>query len=252
MSAKMQMFTITDTVADIVTRRPGLSRLFEQAGIDYCCGGKKALEEACRTKGIDPQAFLAKLEGAIAQGAEEPAIDVVAMSLSELIDHIVKVHHAFIRSEFPRAAMMAEKVAAVHGGEDPRLVQVKKTFLALAEDLTHHLVKEEEVLFPMVRRREKGGTQETASSGSCAELLQQMETEHNQVGSALAKLRELTDGYSPPDWACNTYRALLDVLAHIERDIHQHVHKENNVLFPRLLQLEASKQPAAACKAGLG
>lgn len=245
MAAEMK-FKVTDTVAEIVTRRPGLSRFFEQAGIDYCCGGKKPLEEACRLKGIDPQAFLAKLEGAAAKGGEEPAADIVTMSMSELIDHIVKVHHAYIRAEFPRVSMMAEKVAAVHGGEDSRLQQVKKTFLALAEDLTHHLNKEEEVLFPMVRRLEKGGLQALADGSSCAELLQEMETEHNRVGAALAQLRKLTDGYAPPDWACNTYRALLDGLANIERDIHQHVHKENNVLFPRLLQMEATKQPAGA------
>ena len=232
------LFKTADTVGSIVAQRPALSRVFEQAGIDYCCGGKISLEQACRKKGIDPQTFLSQLEEA---GAGDASVDAAGMSLTALADHIEATHHTYLKSELPRLDAMTQKVATVHGGEDARLHQVRETFLALAAEMTSHMMKEEQILFPMVRQLEASSTPPVFHCGSLANPIHQMEMEHDQAGAALAKLRDLTDGFNPPDWACNTYRAMLDALAHLERDLHQHVHKENNILFPHAIALESQR-----------
>lgn len=240
----MRALEVHDTVGDVVARRPALSRAFERAGIDYCCGGKKTLEEACRERGLDPGAFVAELEGVSSPlGGEEQVVDAAAMSLSDLVDHIEQTHHVYLRSELPRLETMTEKVVSVHGEKDSRLHDVWRTFLALAEELSGHMMKEERILFPMVRQLEASEQAPMFHCGALANPIRQMELEHDDAGSALERLRELTDGYTPPAWACNTYRAMLDGLAHLEGDLHQHIHKENNVLFPRALEMETHKQP---------
>lgn len=225
MRTPVHPFQVTDTVGEIVARRPALSRLFEQAGIDYCCGGRKPLEEACRMKGIDAAAFLATLEDEAAQDSAAPLVNASDMSLAELSDHIERTHHATLKSELPRLGALAEKVAMVHGESDPRLRGLFETFQSFVRDLIPHMAREEEVVFPGIR----------AGSAS-TDAIRRLESEHDGAGAAMAKMRELTDGYRPPEWACNSYRALLDGLARIERDMHEHVHKENNVLFPRALE----------------
>lgn len=236
----MTTLQVHDTVGEIVTRQPALARVFEAAGIDYCCGGKKTLAEACRTKGVDPQAFLAALAQSASAG-EAPVVEAAAMSLTALADHIEQTHHAYLRAELPRLDAITQKVASVHGAHEPRLWQVREAFVALFEELSSHMMKEEMMLFPMVREIEASTTAPLFHCGSLANPIRQMEAEHDQAGAALERMRELTDGYTPPDWACNTYRAMLDALAYLERDMHQHVHKENNVLFPRALVLEREK-----------
>ena len=243
MLATTEMFKVTDTVGAIVAKRPALSRVFEQAGIDYCCGGKIPLAEACQKKGLDAQQVLAQLEAAAAVAAPGP-VDAATMTLTVLVDHIEGTHHAYLKSELPRLEAMTKKVATVHGEHDTRLVKVNETFLGLAWEMSGHLQKEERILFPMIRQLDASPTTPAFHCGSVANPIRQMELEHDQVGAALAALRELTDGFTPPDWACNTYRAMLDALACLERDTHQHVHKENNILFPRAIALEAKRQPA--------
>ena len=234
----MSTFEVNDTVGDIVTRRPALSGVLEQSGIDYCCGGKKTLEEACREKGLDPRSIISSLEEASLSAEQEPVVDPAVMSLTKLADHIEQTHHVYLRSELPRLNKIARKVASVHGKKDPRLHMVRETLHALADELSSHMMKEERILFPMVRQLEVSEEAPTFHCGTLANPIRQMELEHDQAGSALERLRELTEGFVPPEWACNTYRVLLDALAHLERDMHQHIHKENNVLFPRALEEE--------------
>lgn len=235
----MSQFQVRDTVGELVARRPRLSRYFEKVGIDYCCGGKKTLQEVCLEKGLDPQSLLIELEDSASAPAEEPIVDAAAMSLTELADHIEQTHHAYLRKEFRRLDAMTEKVAEVHGKNDPRLYRVRDNFLALVDDLSCHMMKEEQILFPMIRRIDASETPIALHCGSLANPIRQMELEHQGAGDILVKLRELTDGYTPPDWACDTYRAMLDALAHLEGDMHLHIHKEDHVLFPRALQREA-------------
>ncbi len=237
----MSAFEATDTVGDIVVRRPGLSRAFERAGIDYCCGGRKTLDEACREKGLNPQAFMTELERAVAPAGEEQTVDAAAMSLSELADHLEQTHHVYLHSELPRLEAMTEKVASVHGDKDARLLEVSQVFRGLADELSSHLMKEEQILFPMVRQLEASQNAPLFHCGSVGNPIRVMGIEHDDAGAALAKLRELTDGYTSPEWACGTYRGMLDGLAQLEWDLHQHIHKENNVLFPRAIEMEARK-----------
>ncbi len=236
----MNAIQIQDTVGEIVTRRPALSRVFEQAGIDYCCGGKKSLEEACQRKGLDAAEFANHLETVQLPG-DEPVVDAAAMSLTELADHIEETHHAYLRVELPRLDALTKKVAAVHGEKEPRLNELRASVLRMAEELSSHMMKEERILFPMIRALDAGDAGSASHCGSIANPIAQMEHEHDQAGTELARQRQLTDGYNPPDWACNTFRAMVDALAHLERDLHLHIHKENNVLFPRAIELEQSR-----------
>lgn len=230
---------LDNTVGDIVAGYPMLASVFEDIGIDYCCGGKKTLGDACRDKGLNPQSVLATL----AQPPRtEPTADTTDMGLTELADHIEQTHHAYLRSEFSRLNDLTSKVASVHGDQNPRLHQVSETCRALIAELSDHMMKEEQILFPLVRQLDASDTAPTFHCGSLANPIDQMESEHSQAGAALERLRELTDGFTPPDGACNTYHAMLDALAQLERDLHLHIHKENNVLFPRALKMEQNKR----------
>ncbi len=237
----MPAIQATDTVAEVVTRCPSLSRLFEQEGIDYCCGGKKTLDVVCEKKGLDANEFVSRLEELANCGLNENVVDADAMSLTELADHIEQTHHAYLRSEFPRLDKMTKRVASVHGEKNPALLEIRDTYSAMSEELLSHLAKEEQILFPMVRQIDASETAPQFHCGSLANPIHQMELEHSEAGSALEKLRELTDDYTPPQWACNTYRAMFDALAELERDLHQHIHKENNILFPRAIKMESEK-----------
>jgi regulator of cell morphogenesis and NO signaling len=239
----MPNFEATQAVGEVVASRPGLSRVFENFGIDYCCGGKKSIAEACSRKGVDPAQVVERLteaEGHLEASAAE--VSPARMSLTELSAHIEATHHAFLRSELPRLDQLTTKVARVHGDRDPRLVELRDTLLGLADELVSHLVKEERILFPMIRQLEASRVAPQFHCGSLANPIQQMELEHDGAGTALEQLKTLTDGYQPPEWACNTYRAMVDGLADLERDLHNHIHKENNVLFPKALEMEAAKR----------
>jgi len=231
-----EKFKVTDPVGSIVAKRPALARVFEQAGIDYCCGGKVPLGQACQKQGLDPQALLATLEGVVATAGTEPVVKAAALTLTALADHIEATHHGYLKTELPRLDALTQKVAAVHGAHDPRLAQVRDTYAGLAAEMASHMLKEERILFPMIRQLDASESAPAFHCGSIANPIRQMELEHDQAGGALAKMRELTGGFTPPDWACNTYRAMLDALAHLEHDLHQHVHKENNILFPRAIE----------------
>lgn len=235
----MKRIGISETVGDIVMKKPGLARVFEKLGIDYCCGGKISLEDACRQGSLDPQNVLGMLEDESQQvDASLDLVDVAGMSLTELADHIERTHHAFLTSEFPRLTAMTEKVASVHGEHDSRLGDVHEVVMGLVAELSDHMMKEEQILFPMIRQLEAGEVDAASHCGTIAAPINQMETEHAIAGSALASLQQLTDDHTPPEWACNTYRAMLDGLKHIEFDLHQHIHKESNVLFPGAIKLE--------------
>lgn len=230
----------TDTIGDIVSRYPSLLRVLDQMGIDYCCGGKSILEDVCREKGLDVKTLMVTLEAA-AGAPDASVVDAASMSLTDLADHIEQTHHAYLRTELPRLDTLTEKVASVHGDRDSRLAEVRGTFLGLADELLRHLTKEEQVLFPMIRQLETSETTPQFHCGTLANPIRQMELEHDSAGDALAGLRGLTDDFTPPEWGCNSFRSMLDGLARLEADLHQHIHKENNVLFPRALDMEAQK-----------
>ncbi len=231
------------TIGALVAARPLLARFFDRLGIDYCCGGKQTLAAACQRRGLDVQTTLALLDSAAAALTAGPAeVDAAALGLGQLADHIETTHHAYLKAELPRLVEMADRVAAKHGWRDSRLPEVAAAVNTLAAEMTDHMRKEEKILFPLVRAIEAGAA-DRFPGGSLANPIRQMEAEHESAGNLTAKLRVLTDGFTPNAEACNTHRALLGGLEEFEADLHRHVHKENNVLFPRALARVAA-QPA--------
>lgn len=232
--------TSTDTVGQLVKERPDRSRVFESLSIDYCCGGKVSLANACTKRGIAVEKVIEQLTAADQRDAAgDGLVDADAMSLTDLANHIERTHHAYCRTELARLDVITHKVASVHGDKDARLAEVLKAFIALRDELNAHLIKEERILFPMVRELEQYTGAVLFHCGSIANPIKQMELEHGHAGDALAIMHKATDGYTPPEWACNTYRAMLDGLSRLEKDLHQHIHKENNVLFIKAIALEA-------------
>jgi len=235
------MITLTPsvTVGQAVAERPQLSCIFEELKIDYCCGGKRTLEEACRERGLDVGPLIERLEEAGSSAAEPSDCDWTERPLTELCDNIVRTHHDYLRCELPRLTAMIDKVLAAHGTTHPELAEVRATFACLRAELEPHMMKEECVLFPSIRYLEANGGQTAQFPfGSLANPIRVMVSEHDHAADALERLRELTAGYVPPTGACNTYRAMLEGLGTLERDMHRHVHKENSILFPRAVQLE--------------
>ena len=224
--------TPESTIGELVAAQPLLARLFEILGIDYCCGGKQTLAAVCARRGLDLGTTVALLESAGAALVAGPKeVDAAAMGLAELADHIESTHHAYLKAELPRLVEMADRVATKHGWRDARLPEMAAAVNTLALEMLSHMQKEEVVLFPLVRQIEQG------SRGDISAPIAQMEAEHEAAGALTARLRELTDGFTPNAEACNTHRALLAGLVEFESDLHRHVHKENNVLFPRALAL---------------
>lgn len=238
----MSTLSAQKTVGELVRERPGRARVFEDLGIDYCCGGKKPLAEACAKKGHDIDQVLASIREVDASGSVEDATDYVSMPLDELADHIVETHHAFLVRELPRLQEMSAKVARVHGDKDGRLIELAAAVHAVADELSSHMMKEERILFPVIRQLAQTDSLPPMPFGTLANPIRAMEAEHDTAGSGLEDMRRLSDAYTPPDWACNTYRALLDGLHELELDLHQHIHKENNILFPRALAIEESRR----------
>jgi regulator of cell morphogenesis and NO signaling len=223
------------TLADLVTRHPGSARVLERHRLDYCCGGRRSLADACAEAGLDPAAVLAELD----QAPPSPAPDWASMGPAELVDHLEATHHRYLWEELPRLEALAAKVQAAHGPRHPELASVAATFAALRADLEPHLTKEERILFPMIRELCASDTSPSFHCGSLANPIRVMLAEHDRAGELLAELRTLTDDHRPPADGCASYRALYEGLAELEADTHLHVHKENNLLFPAVLAREA-------------
>jgi len=238
----------TQTVREIALEQPTSIRVFEQFGIDYCCGGRKPLAEACATGNLEIDAVLAALERA-AQGSE-PAEDWSKASLEALSGHIVATHHAYVKSELPRLVVLAEKVVRRHGDTQAELPLIQAGLALLNEELTQHLAKEEAVLFPYVTKLERalntGSTLPHGCFGTVANPIAMMTAEHDAAGALLAEIRELSHHFTAPVGACPTYHAFYDGLHEFERDLHQHIHLENNILFPRAIRMEAEAAVVSA------
>lgn len=236
--------TLNTPVGELVRKAPGMGRLFESLGIDFCCGGRKSLGEACAARGLDGATVVALLEAAPLPLSDCP--DPHLMSLTALTQHIVSTHHGFLREELPRLSQWTDKVATAHGSGDRRLIELASIFRTFRAELEQHMVKEEQILFPMIQQMELSGSVAASHCGSIESPIHVMEQEHDHAGQALSRMRMLTDDFTPPDSACNTYRAMLDALQRLERDMHQHVHEENNVLFPRATELQTQLLSNAA------
>lgn len=222
--------TITITpdsaVGEIAVDYPLATRVFARHSIDFCCGGGKPLAEVCNKLGLDIDAVLKELNEELASDNKSPQRWDEA-PLEDLIDHILATYHRPLDEELPRLETMLRKVNQVHGEKDPvRLAELLKVFIELKDELTSHMLREEQVLFPMIK---------SGNGAMAMGPVNVMMHEHESAGNALKRIRVLTDDYQPPDCACTTWRALWHGLGVLETNLHEHIHLENNILFPRAL-----------------
>lgn len=221
--------TSESRVSDVATETPATIKIFQEHGIDFCCGGKRPIAEACAERGIDVDRLLARLHTATA----DPDADRnwQRAPLRELVAHIQGRFHEPLRQELPRLAAMMAKVVSRHGDHLPETLHpLQATLTELQDELLEHMVKEDRVLFPAIIATDTGAS---AAGSWINQPIAVMEAEHEHAGQALARMRELTDDYTPPEWACPTFRGLYYGLAELEREMHLHMHLENNILFPR-------------------
>lgn len=234
------------TVREVALEIPAATRVFEKLGIDYCCGGNKSLEEACGAANLETQQVLNSLESAAtAAGSRREGSNWQAGPLADLIAHIINTHHKYTREEIARLGPLFEKVISVHGEKHRELLEVRENFRALAQELTTHMMKEDMILFPYIERLEEavieGAPVLPPPFGTVQRPVAAMLQEHDSAGNLLRSMRSLTDGYQPPPGACVSYQTLYSALAEFERDLHQHIHLENNLLFPRAIEMERGR-----------
>ena len=227
--------TTSTLLADFVIADPSAARVFERHHLDYCCGGQRSLADACTDAGLDAHRVLDEL---IALEAT-PSRPLVADDIAGLIGQIVTEHHTYLRRELPRLTDLMGKVVAAHGDRHPHVFDIAATLTELSNDLLPHLAKEEQILFPLTIQLLGAVERTEFHCGSVMNSIRVMHAEHDRAGELLATLRQQADDYTPPADACPTWRALYGGLADLEADTHHHVHLENNVLFPRILGLDA-------------
>ncbi len=226
------------TVGKIVAKHPQLAIVFEKYEIDYCCRGKNDLVNACQDAGVELNQLLNEFEQVFQQADEHDSTDWTAAQLTDLITHIVETHHRYMRDELPRLAQIIAKVKQAHSAKHPELVDVENIYSAMRGELESHMAKEENVLFPAIRAMELAENAISFPFGSVDNPIRMMEHEHEDAGNALRSMRQLTNEYTPPQDACPTFHVMLQSMSQLERDLHMHIHKENNILFPRAHQLE--------------
>jgi regulator of cell morphogenesis and NO signaling len=222
------------TIGEIVANDFRAASLFKEAGIDFCCGGNKSLSEACREKGADLSHFVQQLE-TLTQTPVSGAMNFKEWDLGFLSDYIVNTHHKFVLKTLPELVFYTQKIAGVHGGHHPELIEVAALFTKINVELLQHLKNEEEVLFPAIKEAEKNASSVVKST--IVSEITRMQGEHEFAGGAMDKINVLTNNYIIPEDACNTYRVSLKLLEQFEDDLHIHVHLENNILYPKALKL---------------
>ena len=231
------------TVREVAARVPESTRLFETLQIDYCCGGNRPLTEACASAGVEVDNVMEQLSALDKSAPGDRAVDFQKLSLTELITHILETHHVFTKSEMNRIRVLATKVIGAHGTNHPELLTVGELFQRLCSDLEPHMFKEEQVLFPYIVRMEQAQTQDQtvllAPFGTVNNPIRMMMMEHDTAGDILRKLRAVTSDYQVPSDGCISYQTLYQALEGFEKDLHQHIHLENNVLFPKAVELES-------------
>ena len=228
------------TVADVVAENIKNAHVFKKHSIDFCCGGGISLKEACEKKGVNIDQIkeeLDKVDRIITKNQ-----DYNSWNLDFLIDHIINIHHSYVLESIPLISQYSARVAKVHGVNHPETVRVYELFADVANELNMHLRKEENILFPYIKKlvssTVKSSLPETPGFGTVNNPIKMMEQEHELAGETFKEISRLTNQYTPPAGACNTFRALYSKLEEFEEDLHQHIHLENNILFPKATALE--------------
>ncbi len=229
-----------ETVGEIAAKDVRKADVFKKLGIDFCCGGKLTLKEAIAEAGLDEEEVKAALARSEAAGGGQATHDFDSWDLGFLADYIYNVHHKYTRENGPIIEQLADKVASRHGNTHPELFELAKGVKVLMENLYSHLQKEERVLFPAIKTLESSGERAQMTVGIEGPV-HMMEAEHDDTGDELRELRRLTKGYELPADACNSYTYLFDKIKEFEDDLFQHIHLENNILFPKALKLEKER-----------
>ena len=234
-----------NTVAEIVVQNIKAAHVFKKHGIDFCCGGGITIEKACERHKVDFNSIETEL---VSIDQAQPMYNYQKWDLDFLIDHIINVHHNYVQENMPIMFQYAEKVARVHGPNHPELIEVFNLVKEVIQELEVHMKKEEIILFPYVKKmaqaQKVGVKAEEAHFGTVNNPIRMMESEHENAGDVFKTIAQLTNNYMPPEGACNTYRALFSKLEEFEHDLHQHIHLENNILFPKAIAMENELFPA--------
>lgn len=230
----------TKSLAQIVNSNHRAASVFEKFHLDFCCKGKRTLQQACTESDLVIDNVVAELEMLEGSHNNSETIDFAKMTLTQLSEYIVLTHHSYVKNEMPAILGYLEKVTSKHSDRHPELKKIFQLFAAVKEELEHHMQKEELVLFPRIKDIEQQlaeGKEIVINSTYLLSPISMMEQEHDHAGSMLAEIRELTNNYQPPADACTTYKLSFASLQAFELDLHQHVHLENNVLFPKALKM---------------
>jgi regulator of cell morphogenesis and NO signaling len=220
------------TIGEIVAIDYRAASVFKEAGIDFCCGGKKSIDETCSEKGIDRNELIGKLEK-LESTPDTTTRDFIEWEPGFLCDYIVNIHHKYVLKSMPELVMYTEKIASVHGERHPELAEVADLFSQINKELLQHMKKEEEVLFPSIKEAMSSGS-ENAKTTIISEIFR-LSGEHEFAGGAVDKINVITHNYKVPADGCNTYHIAFKLLQQFEDDLHTHVHLENNILFPKAL-----------------
>ena len=233
---------VTLSLKEIVTHDFHAAAVFEKYSLDFCCHGGKTIDEACKEKGVRSEKVLIELKELESQ-PQGSSVRYGDWGVDLLVEFIVRNHHAYVTKMVPVISAHTQKVASVHGARHPEVIQIAAHFEAVAQDLLQHMQKEERILFPrmkeLARSKESGHQLAPSPFGSLQNPIRMMEMEHASAGDEMGAIRQLSSGYAPPDDACTTYRISYQELRDFELDLHQHVHLENNILFPKAIQLES-------------
>ncbi len=229
------------TIAELVIKDFRKADVFKKYGIDFCCGGKKTVAKACKEKGLNVTTIEQELKD-----TENQDLTVTenfnTMELDVLADYIVKKHHSYVIQSIPIIFQYTQKVAKVHGNTHPEAIEIASKFLIVVDELNRHMMKEENILFPFIKKLAEGKRNNTSVGappfGTIANPVRMMETEHQEVGNVMEAINKLANGYTPPADACTTFRISYAKLKEFEDDLHQHIHLENNILFPKAVVLE--------------
>ena len=231
------------TIRELALENVVATKVFERLGIDYCCGGNHTLEQACHAANIPVDQVLKSLEDArFSSPAKSTDRNWQTEPLGNLVSHIMNTHHKYTREEISRLGPLFAKVCSVHGANHPELLGLRDVFTGLTQELTVHLMKEEKVLFPYIIRMEEAVIEKAPilppPFGTVRNPVAMMEHEHDSAGNALRAMREISHGYAAPSDACVSYQTLYKAMAELEADLHLHIHLENNILFPRAIEME--------------
>jgi regulator of cell morphogenesis and NO signaling len=221
------------SIGEIVAADFRAASIFREAGIDFCCGGKKSIKETCSEKGIDPEELDRKLNE-MQNAACDPTHNFIEWDLGFLCDYIVNTHHRFVLKSMPELVQYTEKLNSVHGDRHPELAEVTSLFSDINRELLQHMKNEEEVLFPAIKDQLRTGS--AVSKATIISEIARLSGEHDFAGDAMDKINTITNGYKVPDDGCNTYHVTYKLLHQFEDDLHVHVHLENNIVFPKAIK----------------